>query len=94
MTERRVIRNKEKEMLISLMGEECWGCKHESQGKKEKQSSRHVSLVTSWNTRILMSLTCAVAVGACRLRQNDEGKSRTCISGLASGDTENVMIVP
>lgn len=64
MTERRVIRNKEKEMLISLMGEGCWGCKHESQGKKEKQSSRHVSLVTSWNTRILMSLTCAVAVGA------------------------------
>lgn len=36
MTERRVIRNKEKEMLISLMGEECWGCKHESQGKKQK----------------------------------------------------------
>lgn len=35
MTERRVIRNKEKEMLISLMGEECWGCKHESQGKKK-----------------------------------------------------------
>lgn len=30
----------------------------------------------------------------CRLRQNDEGKSRTCISSLASGDTENVMIVP
>lgn len=93
MTERRVIRNKEKEMLISLMGEGCWGCKHESQGKKEKQSSRREFGHIMEHSHFNVSHMCSRG-WCCRLRQNDEGKSRTCISGLASGDTENVMIVP
>lgn len=94
MTERRVIRNKEKEMLISLMGEECWGCKHESQGEKNRKTKFSTCEFGHILERSRFNVSHMCSRGwCCRLRRNDEGKSRTCISGLAS-DTENVMIVP